>query len=62
MSDKEGEWVVRGSRMSRHCVNPIRTMFEEVFGDALEQRNQDKALIRLSLGETSVWTAGFLPE
>ncbi len=47
---KEG-WVVRGSRESRHCINFIRTMDEEIFQDALRQRNPEKHLIKLSIGK-----------
>ena len=60
---KEGEWVVKGSKMSKHNFSIGRTMNEEVFSDALKQRDQDKALIRLSIGVmicTSIWSAGML--
>jgi len=47
---EEEEWVVRGSRISRHCVNLIRTIHEEVLSEAMEERNKDKELIQLSIG------------
>jgi len=44
-------WHVRASRESHHCINPVRSCEEEVFVEALRQRNPDKELIKLSIGE-----------
>ena len=49
-NDNREDWVVRASRESHHCVNLIRTCDEEVFKEALKQRNPGKELIKLSIG------------
>ena len=50
--DARGQnWQVRASRESHHCINPVRMCEEEVFTEALKQRNPDKKLIKLSIGE-----------
>ena len=50
-SARSAGWVIRATREARHCINPIRTCVEEFFTEALEQRNPDKELIKLSIGE-----------
>lgn len=46
----EDHWVVRGSRESHDCINKIRSCEEIYFVDALQQRNKDLELIKLSIG------------
>ena len=48
-------WVVRASREARHCINPIRLCEEDVFTEALKQRDHDKELIKLSIGESPTY-------
>ncbi len=50
MSSNGRGWDVRATRESHHCINPVRSCVEEVFDEALKQRNPDKELIKLSIG------------
>ena len=50
--DVEGNrWVVRASRESHDCVNPVRSCEEVYFVDAMAKRDVNKSLIKLSIGE-----------
>lgn len=44
-------WVVRGSRQSQDCVNPVRSCEEKYFSEPMERRDKTKELIKLSIGE-----------
>ena len=46
-----GKWVVKGSRESHDCVNPVRSCEEKYFRDAMKKRDKTKELIKLSIGE-----------
>lgn len=43
-------WVVKASRESHDCVNPVRSCEENYFKEALEKRDKTKSLIKLSIG------------
>lgn len=45
------KWVVKGSRESHDCVNPVRSCEEKYFRDAMDSRDKTKELIKLSIGE-----------
>lgn len=50
----EGEWsMVKATRQSRDCVNPVRSCEEKYFVEAMEKRDTSKSLIKLSIGETA---------
>ena len=44
-------WIVRATREAHHCINPIRSIVEVSFAEALKLNNPDKELIKLSLGK-----------
>ena len=45
-------WVVRASREAHNCKNPITIFEEDVFSEPLKQRDPDKELIMLCVGES----------
>ena len=47
----ERPWMVRASRESHDCVNPVRSCEEIYFKEALEKRDKSKELIKVSIGE-----------
>lgn len=45
------KWVVRSSRQSQDCINPVRSCEEKYFREPMERRDKSKELIKLSIGE-----------
>ena len=50
-------WVVRASKESHDCVNPVRSCEEKYFKQAMESRDVSKSLIKLSIGMVE-WGVG----
>lgn len=48
----ERQWVVRASRESHDCINPVRSCEELYYADVLElSKKNGKDLIKLSIGK-----------
>lgn len=50
--EEGGHWVVKASRQSHDCINPVRSCEEKYFKEPMERRNKSKKLIKLSIGMT----------
>lgn len=45
------KWVVKASRESHDCINPVRSCEEKYFAESMALRDKTKSLIKLSIGE-----------
>ncbi len=51
ISAASDSWIVKASRESHNCVNPVRSCEEKYFRDAMEKRDRTKSFIKLSIGK-----------
>ena len=51
-TNRERQWLVRASKESHDCINPVRSCEELYYADVLElSKKNGKELIRLSIGK-----------
>lgn len=49
--EEGGQWVVKASRQSHVCINPVRSCEEKYFVEPMKKRDKSKELIKLSIGK-----------